>query len=115
MEQGKEANFLIKRFRTASKTSSKSKRTAAILGIRGGVKDLGKFAKSYKAEFRDFSAPGMEEPVIILLDNDDAGKNVARMFARDITLKILVMKRHIFIFARIFILFLCLCHVTNLQ
>ena len=78
LEQGKEANFLIKRFRTASKTSSKSKRTAAILGIRGGVKDLGKFAKSYKAEFRDFSAPGMEEPVIILLDNDDAGKNVAK-------------------------------------
>jgi RNA-directed DNA polymerase len=61
---------LIKRFK-----ESKS-HTAEILGIKGGTGDFKKFIPSYKKEFEHFSAPGMEEPVILLVDNDSAGREV---------------------------------------
>jgi RNA-directed DNA polymerase len=64
------STFLIKRFK-----ESKS-HTAEILGIKGGTGDFKKFIPSYKKEFEHFSAPGMEEPVILLVDNDSAGREV---------------------------------------
>jgi RNA-directed DNA polymerase len=64
------STFLIKRFK-----ESRS-HTAEILGIKGGTGDFKKFIPSYKNEFAHFSAPGMEEPVILLVDNDTAGKEV---------------------------------------
>jgi RNA-directed DNA polymerase len=64
------STFLIKRFK-----ESRS-HTAEILGIKGGTGDFKKFIPSYKKEFEHFSAPGMEEPVILLVDNDSAGREV---------------------------------------
>jgi RNA-directed DNA polymerase len=64
------STFLIKRFK-----ESKS-HTAEILGIKGGTGDFKKFIPSYKKEFEHFSAPGMEKPVILLVDNDSAGREV---------------------------------------
>jgi RNA-directed DNA polymerase len=61
---------LIKRFKYSRS------HTAEILGIKGGVGDLKKFIPSYKSEFERFSAPGMKEPVILLVDNDKAGNEV---------------------------------------
>lgn len=64
------STFLIKRFKESGS------HTAEILGIKGGTGDFKKFIPSYKNEFAHFSAPGMEKPVILLVDNDPAGKEV---------------------------------------
>jgi RNA-directed DNA polymerase len=53
--------------------------TAEIIGIKGGVGDLKNFIPLFKNEFEHFSAPGMKEPVILLVDNDKAGKEVLRV------------------------------------
>lgn len=62
--------FLIKRFKYSRS------HTAEILGIKGGVGDFKKFIPAYKSEFERFYAPGMKEPVILLVDNDKAGNEV---------------------------------------
>jgi RNA-directed DNA polymerase len=63
--------FAIKRFQDYKS------HTAEILGIKGGVGDLKKFMPTYKREFSHFlSGPGMKEPVIVLVDNDEAGRKV---------------------------------------
>lgn len=66
--------FSIKRFKYPLKSSRSH--TAEILGIKGGVGDFINFINSYKREFDRFSVPGMEEPVILLIDNDDGGNKV---------------------------------------
>lgn len=51
--------------------------TAGTLGIKGGTGSFKTFIPSYKAEFKQFAAPGMmKEPVILLVDNDKAGREV---------------------------------------
>lgn len=67
------ASFVMKRFRYSGS------RTGKILGITGGTSPLGEFIKEYKKEFERFSVPGMREPVIILLDNDGAGRSVFKV------------------------------------
>lgn len=69
------SNFAIKRFKYSEG------RTGKMLGITGGAPALGEFMKAYKEEFKRFSsAPGgMKEPVIVLLDNDDAGNKIIRL------------------------------------
>jgi hypothetical protein len=62
--------FAIKRFKYTRSHTTK------ILGIKGGVGDFKKFIPLYKSEFERFSAPGMKEPVILLVDNDKAGNEV---------------------------------------
>ena len=66
---------MLKRFK-----DSRS-RTAEILGIKGGTGDFKKFVPSYKSEFEHFPDDGMKEPVILLVDNDKAGKEVLGVVA----------------------------------
>ncbi len=63
--------FAIKRLKYSSKRN-----TAEIIGIKGGTGDLKKFIPLFKSEFEHFSTPGMQEPVIMLVDHDKAGKEV---------------------------------------
>jgi RNA-directed DNA polymerase len=70
LDSSGKVTFLIKRFK------DHKSHTAAILGIEGGTGDFKKFIPSYKSEFERFSAPGMKEPVILLVDNDKAGHEV---------------------------------------
>ncbi|MGB7416271.1 MAG: retron Ec67 family RNA-directed DNA polymerase/endonuclease, partial [Thermosynechococcaceae cyanobacterium] len=70
LDSNRKAVFSIKRFK-----HSKSQ-TAEILGIKGGTGDLKRFIPAYKSEFKYFSAPGMKEPVILLVDSDKAGRGV---------------------------------------
>jgi len=44
--------------------------TNRILGVNGGTADLGHFLRLYRAEVERISAPGMQWPVIVLIDND---------------------------------------------
>jgi hypothetical protein len=68
-EKGKET-FAIRRFKYSGS------RTGKMLGLTGGTGDLPKFIENYKHEFGRFSVPGMEEPVILLIDNDSGSKNI---------------------------------------
>jgi retron-type reverse transcriptase len=55
--------------------------TGRILGLNGGIGDFIKFIPKYVKEINRFKALGMQNPVILLVDNDDAGRkvrNVAR-------------------------------------
>ena len=70
LDSNEMGTFLIKRFKYSRS------HTAEILGIKGGVGDFKKFIPLYKSEFERFSAPGMKEPVILLVDNDKAGNDV---------------------------------------
>ena len=64
------ATFAIKRFK-----NSKS-HTSEIIGIKGGFGDFKHFIQFYKSEFDRLSKPVMKEPVILLIDNDRAAKEI---------------------------------------
>ena len=70
------AIFAIKRFEYPRSNTAIRSHTTEILGIKGGIGDFKRFIPLYKSEFGRFSAPGMKEPVILLVDNDKAGHEV---------------------------------------
>lgn len=55
---------------------STGKNTGSNMGLVGGAGDLQNFIHTYKAAVKKFEAPGMEQPVILLVDNDSASKSV---------------------------------------
>jgi hypothetical protein len=50
--------------------------TGQILGLHGGVTHLDKFIRAYHANADSFTAPGLTQPVIVLVDNDDGMTNI---------------------------------------
>lgn len=50
--------------------------TGRILGLNGGYGDLKNLLLSYHQEASKFSAPGMQSPIIVLVDNDSGGRPV---------------------------------------
>lgn len=66
--------------------------TGRILGINGGASDLSKFMRQYDREIRKFKAPGAQQPVVLLVDNDDGAKGKGGIYntVKDIT-KTMVM------------------------
>lgn len=50
--------------------------TGRILSINGGTGDLTKFILDYVKEIKRFKAPGKQNAVILLIDNDDGAKSV---------------------------------------
>jgi len=50
--------------------------TGRILRLRGGTGDFGNFIQDYVKEMNRFKAPGKQNPVILLVDNDDGGRKV---------------------------------------
>lgn len=48
--------------------------TGRILRLSGGIGDLTKFVPDYVKEMKRFKAPGLQYPVILLVDNDDGTK-----------------------------------------
>lgn len=68
-EDGK-IDIKIRRFRYTGRSTNR------ILGINGGAADLGHFLRLYRAEVERISAPGMQWPVIVLIDNDSGASPV---------------------------------------
>lgn len=62
-DQGK-IELQVSRFRYAGRSTNR------ILGLNGGTADIGHFLRLYRAEVEKISAPGMQWPVIVLIDND---------------------------------------------
>ena len=50
--------------------------TSRILGISGGASQLKHLIGEYWAHTQRFAAPGKKHPVILLIDNDDGGKDI---------------------------------------
>ncbi len=50
--------------------------TARLLDLTGGNVVLSGFIAAYKKETKDFTGPGLTEPVVILYDNDDGAKRI---------------------------------------
>jgi RNA-directed DNA polymerase len=50
--------------------------TGRILGIKGGTGDLKNWMGRYEMAMRRFKAPGKENPVIVVVDNDDGAKGI---------------------------------------
>jgi RNA-directed DNA polymerase len=50
--------------------------TGRILGLHGGFGDLKNFIQKYNDDMKKFKAPGLQQPTIILLDNDAGGRTV---------------------------------------
>lgn len=61
--------------------------TGRILGINGGTPDLSNLLRLYNREVKKFSAPGAQQPVIVLVDNDAGAKEKGKIFntVQDIT------------------------------
>ena len=54
--------------------------TGRILGINGGTADLSNFMRLYNREIKKFKAPGAQQPVILLVDNDAGAKERGKIF-----------------------------------
>lgn len=53
--------------------------TARLLDLKdGGSSVLSNFIGAYKRETKDFTGPGLTEPVVILYDNDDGAKSIRK-------------------------------------
>ncbi len=50
--------------------------TGRILGINGGTGDLSNFMHLYSREIKKFKAPGAQQPIILLVDNDAGSKGI---------------------------------------
>lgn len=50
--------------------------TGRILGIRGGAGDLKNWMARYERTMRELKAPGKQNPVIVIIDSDDAAKGI---------------------------------------
>jgi RNA-directed DNA polymerase len=58
--------------------------TGRILELHGGTGDLMHFIRRYPGDIQKFKAPGLTQPVVVLVDNDD-GKNTLNRVIKDIT------------------------------
>jgi RNA-directed DNA polymerase len=58
--------------------------TGRILELHGGTGDLKHFIQKYANEIKKFKAPGLQQPVIVLVDND-SGKNELSGVIKQIT------------------------------
>jgi len=59
--------------------------TGRILKLKGGTSFMAQFVRDYANELKRFKAPGKQNPVILLIDNDDGVKpihDVMRQFGR---------------------------------
>ena len=50
--------------------------TERILGLHGGSGDLKNFIQRYNDDMKKFKAPGLQQPTIVLVDNDKGGHDV---------------------------------------
>jgi hypothetical protein len=65
------------KYRRRGKGDPRPSSTARLLGINdGGSAWLSKFIAAYKKETAGFGAPGLEQPVIVVYDNDAGAKSV---------------------------------------
>lgn len=55
--------------------------TGRILGMNGGTPELSKFIHMYDREIKKFKAPGAEQPIILLVDNDAGATEKKAIFS----------------------------------
>ena len=55
--------------------------TGRILGINGGTGELTKFIPLYHSETNKFKAPGCDQPIIIIVDNDSGSNGNGKTFS----------------------------------
>lgn len=72
--------------------------TGRILGINGGTGELSNFIRQYSREIKKFKAPGAQQPIILLVDNDDGATKKGSIFSsvKEIT-KVVVTGKEPFI------------------
>lgn len=68
--------LLVRLFKYAGRNTGKT------IGLIGGYGDLCKFVSTYASAIESYAAPGKKQPVIVLVDNDDGGKNVIQVAAK---------------------------------
>ena len=74
LHEGDKLGFAFKSFKTSGT------RTGEILGIRGGTGDLKyNLVDIYEKECRYYSVHGMKHPIIVILDNDKAGRAILNL------------------------------------
>ncbi len=54
--------------------------TGRILGINGGVSNLSHFMRLYDREYKKFKAPGAQQPIVLLADNDAGARGKGGIF-----------------------------------
>ncbi len=87
----------IRRFRYSGTS------TGRILGIQGGSPDLSQFIRAYQKEQKHFKAPGLTNPVILLIDNDDGAPKVYNT-VKDLTgVKPTGMEPFVYLFANLYL------------
>jgi len=100
MHEGDKAGFAFKRFK------SSGTRTGEILGIRGGTGDLKKnLVEKYDNDCRQFSVFGMKHPVIVILDNDKAGKSIMHIVNNRFSTKKTVSDSFIHVCRNLYLIF----------
>jgi hypothetical protein len=68
--------FKRRKKKNPTEHSSSISSTNRILNLKGGSGELLNFAKLYRELHEKFKAPGGYQPIILLVDNDDGGKDI---------------------------------------
>jgi RNA-directed DNA polymerase len=77
--------------------------TGRILRLGGGTGDLKNLISEYHKEVKRFKAPGKQQPVILLLDNDDGAKDILSLVQSVTKIKLTRMEQFIHVFENLYV------------
>jgi hypothetical protein len=77
--------------------------TGRILKLGGGTGDLKNLVSEYHKEVKRFKAPGKQQPVILLLDNDDGAKDILILVQSVAKIKVTRMEQFIHVFENLYV------------
>ena len=78
--------------------------TGRILELTGGTGELKNFIRKYRDDIKKFKAPGLTQPVIILVDNDPGGKDVGGVISNIIKKQVKWTEPYIHVVANLYMM-----------
>jgi hypothetical protein len=78
--------------------------TGRILELTGGTGELKHFIRKYREDIRKFKAPGLIQPVIVLVDNDPGGKAVGGVISHIIKKQVKWTEPYIHVVANLYVM-----------
>jgi RNA-directed DNA polymerase len=78
--------------------------TGRILELTGGTGELKHFIRKYRDDIKKFKAPGLTQPVIVLVDNDPGGKDVGGVISNIIKKQVKWTEPYIHVVANLYVM-----------
>ena len=78
--------------------------TGRILELTGGTGELKHFIRKYRDDIKKFKAPGLTQPVIVLVDNDPGGKDIGGVISQIIKKQVKWTDPYIHVVANLYVM-----------